>query len=507
LLRSKPITNAPHKKHTLDCKIDNSLVKLAFDVQPKSLAAITVNSSIIVAVQWISIAHPILLLWLTTMLGITIWRWQIYRAFCRESSQPIANIHYWKRRTIIGAALSGLIWGSAAFLLVPVDNVIHQAVVIAVLIVMSAGSVVTLGSVPIAAYCYLSLVLVPLVIRMFTLGNIPSSALGVMTILFAYIMYNGVQHIFNTLVTTLKIRHEQEIAKEIIQHQAYHDELTGMPNRRLLLERLKVEIARTHRHGHIGALLFLDLDNFKTINDSLGHQIGDSLLVQLGERMTKNLRDADTAARLGGDEFIFLLSNLGENPEVAGNHASIAAKHLQSILSHPFDIEGHHLHISFSIGIALFPTHGDDPFDLLKYADSAMYQAKSEGRSAVRFFVSSMQEAADSRLRLEKELHLAIEREELCLHYQILKSFTGEIVGAEALLRWQHPHNGMVMPAAFIPIAEESGLIRLLGKHVVRTACRQLNQLESDQKLSNRSYSRLISARKNFPTIISLLIL
>lgn len=474
----KPALKPHEKTAELDESIQSNLVKLLFDGQPRSLSLIAINSIVMVIAQWPVIDQRILIVWVTCVLALCLWRWWNYHAYSTQGETPGKDMRYWKAKAEQGAILSGFLWGITAFLLMPAENIGHQALIIAVLVGMSAGSVVTLAAVPVALKGYLILVLVPLIIRLFMLGSVPNFALGFMSILYFYYLYSGAQYNYAALVENMQIRRSREKAKEIIEHQAYHDDLTDLPNRRLLLDRLNVAIAHATRHGHIGAVLFLDLDRFKIINDSLGHRIGDCLLVELSQRLVSNLRHEDTAARLGGDEFILLLSELGGDIETATTNAKTIAEHLQEILAEPFEIEGHHLHISFSIGIALFPTNGDDASDLLKHADSAMYQAKAAGRNTIRFFMTSMQEAVQRKLYLEEGLRNALDGPEVSLDYQVLKSFNGDIAGVEGLLRWKHPDIGQIIPENFIPIAEDSSLIRDLGQFVLRSACRNLKQLE-----------------------------
>jgi diguanylate cyclase (GGDEF)-like protein/PAS domain S-box-containing protein len=265
-------------------------------------------------------------------------------------------------------------------------------------------------------------------------------------------------------------------AEALIERQARFDALTELPNRRHLLERMEEGLARAKRHGNTGALMFLDLDHFKTINDSLGHQVGDQLLIEVASRLRDSVRREDLVARHGGDEFVVLLSEFSDDPELTASHAQRIADKIQSALCAPYLISGHELHISPSLGISLFPTADEDVHDILKHADTAMYKAKEEGRNAVRFYRPSMQTKADERLALEKDLRLALEREEFSLHYQPQVDHKGSLIGLEALLRWHHPHRGMVQPSTFIPVAETSGQIIPIGEWVMESACRQLRQ-------------------------------
>jgi len=300
------------------------------------------------------------------------------------------------------------------------------------------------------------------------------------------------------ICATLRDITERKQAQARIEYLAYYDPLTELPNRRLLLNRLDQNLSRARRYGHYGAMLFLDLDRFKNINDSLGHPIGDELLKQVAERLTSDVRAEDTVSRLGGDEFVFLLSDLGRDATSAAAVAQHKAESIKERLAAPFVINENALHITPSIGVALFPSVNgsyETGSDILRYADTAMYRAKDDGRDTIRFFLPSMQAAADYRLALEKELRHAIERDELSLYFQPQVDYHGNILGAEALIRWIHPTKGFVSPGIFIPIAEVSGLILPIGEWVLRNACKHLKQW-NDQKLGMTHLAINVSPRQ-----------
>ena len=262
---------------------------------------------------------------------------------------------------------------------------------------------------------------------------------------------------------------ERELIEQRMRHLANHDELSGLPNRRLLLDRLAQAIALARRGGELLAVLFLDLDRFKTVNDSLGHSVGDQLLRTVAQRIVATVREGDTVARIGGDEFVVVLPRIDTGP-----HASLVAGKVMEALSQPLHIEGHDLRVTGSIGIAVFPHDGTTPDMLLRNADAAMYHAKEAGRDNQQFFAAPMNVAAAQRLSLENDLHLALERGELFLHYQPrIDLAAARLVGVEALVRWQHPTRGVLHPGGFIAVAEETGLISRLGEWVLREACRQ----------------------------------
>lgn len=261
----------------------------------------------------------------------------------------------------------------------------------------------------------------------------------------------------------------QKEFEQRISHLAYRDSLTGLPNRSLLRDRVEQSIAIAHREGGTMALLFIDLDHFKNINDSLGHAVGDRLLKEIAQRLANAIREMDTVGRLGGDEFLVLL------PDADADAAAHVAQKLLEECARPVVIETHSLAVTPSVGIAMYPKDGANFDELLKTADTAMYRAKDEGRNGYRFYTPEMNQAVFQRMVLESSLRRAIENREFVLHYQPkFELLHHTLVGVEALIRWHQPEMGMVSPAQFIPVAEESGLIEAIGKWVLEEACRQI---------------------------------
>lgn len=271
---------------------------------------------------------------------------------------------------------------------------------------------------------------------------------------------------------------ERKSFEQQIEYQATHDGLTGLPNRSLLSDRLEQCISYAERNGSKLAVAFIDLDRFKLINDSMGHDVGDRLLVEMAKRLSDSVRESDTVVRLGGDEFVILLTNIHKVEDISQSMQRILTSVAQTC-----EIDQKDFVISCSIGISLFPEDGRDPNTLLKHADSAMYEAKRAGRNNIQFYTHELNQILIERLNIEYRLRLAIERREFLLHYQPkVDFFTGQINGAEALIRWQPPGEPMISPIKFIPVAEETGLIEEIGAWVMMEACNKARELKEKLK-------------------------
>jgi diguanylate cyclase (GGDEF)-like protein len=284
-------------------------------------------------------------------------------------------------------------------------------------------------------------------------------------------------------------------AQKTIQNLAFYDPLTELPNRRMLLDRLRKTLAASARSGRLRALLFVDLDKFKTLNDLFGHQTGDLILQETARRLTVSTRETDTVARLGGDEFVLILEDLSPLPEAAAAQAERISENILTVISQPYLLAGHECLLSASIGIAVVGIQQESMEEVLQQADIAMYQAKSAGGNMARFFSPELQAAINARASLVEELRMAIKQEQLLLYYQPQVD-RGMVIGVEALVRWKHPQRGILFPDTFIPLAEETGVILPLGDWVLETACRQLAAWSDRKETSPLAIAVNISARQ-----------
>jgi len=289
---------------------------------------------------------------------------------------------------------------------------------------------------------------------------------------------------------------ERKQAEEEIYQLAFFDALTHLPNRRLLMDRLNSALAASERSQLYGAVLFLDMDRFKTLNDTLGHDHGDLLLIEVAKRIQNCVRAVDTTARLGGDEFVVILEEIDKNPEEAAYKIALIAEKIRLSLSSPYQLNQHEQHSSPSIGVCLFRGNEESADTLLKHADMAMYQVKDAGRNAVRFFDPAMQLEVETHAALEADLRNAVSHQQLQLHYQIQVNEDHNPIGAEALVRWNHPVRGLISPGLFIPIAEESSLILQIGNWVMETAIIQLGLWEKKDEAKQLSLAVNVSANQ-----------
>jgi diguanylate cyclase (GGDEF)-like protein len=289
---------------------------------------------------------------------------------------------------------------------------------------------------------------------------------------------------------------QRKNAEDMIRHLAFYDALTDLPNRQLLLDSLQRALAESARTGQHGALLFIDLDNFKILNDTLGHHIGDQLLQKVAQRLTQSVRKSDTVARLGGDEFVVMVDDLSTDAEAAAFKARVLAEKVLNTLREPFQLTGHQHFATPSIGVTSFCGNESDVGELLKQADLAMYQAKTLGRNTLCFFDPAMQASMSHNAAVGVDLREGLHTQQFVVHYQPQVDRHGRVRSVEALVRWKHPQRGLVSPAEFIPVAEQSGLILDIGQWVLQTACAQLRRWADDPRTSRLTLAVNVSVHQ-----------
>lgn len=411
--------------------------------------------------------------WLAITLLVAVYRVSSIVRYERSTpEQRKERARGWYLEMMFGALSAGATWGAAGFLLFNPHDPLNLSILGFVVAGMCAGSIVTLSGFSEAAGGFVALSLLPFLLRLLMENSEATTLMATIMLLYLVMMVAFARRVNHTVVSGLEMTFLRSRAELTIERQALFDDLTGLPNRRLLQDRLSQALVRARRHERHAALLFLDLDFFKRVNDSLGHSAGDQLLVEIARRITDLLREEDTAARLGGDEFVALL------PDMTGDPATVVAavrrrgEKLRKAIERPVVLGGTEVHITASIGASLLPGDTDNIEDLLAHADTAMYRAKEDGRNTLRFFVPDMQAILAQRMQIESQLRAALDRDdELELYLQPQFTEALSICGAELLLRWRRDGE-FIGPDLFIPIAEDSGLIYRLGDWVVEEACR-----------------------------------
>jgi diguanylate cyclase (GGDEF)-like protein/PAS domain S-box-containing protein len=582
-------------------------INILYRALPVTLVTILIHAIALAMVQFAVVPPVHVAAWTISVLFLLLLRWYWHISYARRDEHDTSRDNRWLEYNLIGVYLSGAVWGAAGILLFPSADLLHQMTLLFILAAISAGSLTTLASYPLAIHIFLLLVLAPITLRLFWEGGDSATLIAPLAMLFTllvnisaaraysnillalsksleleqamnYIRESNAQNqlllesvsegIFGTdpdgittfvnpaaahmlgyqldeligksmhsmihhchpdgraypkeecpmeltqldgkpchvtdevfwrkdgtslpveyrgtpvlhngvmsgAVVTFSDISARKQAEAQLERQAFFDSLTGLPNRVLLHDRLEQAVVQTRRHEQMGALLFLDLDQFKMINDTLGHSSGDILLREMAVRLRGTIRHEDTAARMGGDEFVVLLAGLPTETDRAINIIRNIAEKIHRRLSLPVNLSGHRLQVTCSIGITMFPFNSDHADAILMQADTAMYRAKEAGRNGTQFFLPSMQVIAEERLAMQDDLREAIARKQFKLHYQPQFDCEGRIIGAEALLRWEHPKQGLIMPHSFITLAEETGLILPVGEWVLEAGCDMLRR-------------------------------
>lgn len=501
---------------------------------PVSLVMNALIASILVAFQHSTLNAESVMVWSTLFGAALILRAAVSVAYHRTKEDALTS-GSWLTRFRIGSTTTGIAWGLASFQLFPVDDMQHQALLVFAIAGMTAGAAASLSVDIVSSLSFILFALVPLIVKLLVEGESVYVAMCFMATLYLITLittsrrsfiniqdniclrFDAVKREKELLDSEDKLRKHQEllenivdkrthelqieinnrkVAEEEIKQLAMFDSLTHLSNRRHLMERLQHAMISSMRHCRKGAVFFIDLDNFKSLNDNLGHDIGDLLLQQVAQRLALCVRESDTVARLGGDEFVVILEDLSKLTNEAAAQAVTISEQILSTLSQPYQLNIYECHITTSIGATLFDGHEQGAEELLKQADIAMYQAKKGGRNTMRFFDMEMQKTIDVRLALENDLKQAIECRQFQLYYQIQMDCSRQPLGAEALIRWIHPERGIVSPATFIPLAEETGLILNIGEWVLETACAQLKLWECDARTQNLVLAVNVSAKQ-----------
>ncbi len=329
--------------------VKSEQTRILFAAVPSSLFAVLVCSSILAIAQWQVVDQRTILAWFAMTNLLSLLRLLMLRQFEREErDQLIDNI--WAQRAVITSLSAGFIWGIGGFLLFPEHSPIHQVFLAFVISGICAGSITTLSAINNAARGFVILASLPIIIKFNLIDSEFSLAMTILSILFVMMVLMSAKRLNQTILESLQFRHQRELAEQTIRYQAQYDELTNLPNRRLFLATLRQEMAKAERHHRYGAVFFIDLDRFKLVNDSLGHSVGDDLLVEASQKIASRVRQEDTVARLGGDEFVVLLPEVGNDLESTGAHASMIADEMRKLFIQPFMIQGHEIHLTISIG-------------------------------------------------------------------------------------------------------------------------------------------------------------
>ncbi|HEX7031183.1 MAG TPA: diguanylate cyclase, partial [Gammaproteobacteria bacterium] len=474
----------------VDRQVEGEMTNLLFRSARGLHVSTIIGAVLIAALFWVNVGHLVLLLWTVYMTVTGAARAWVAANFNRREI-PLGDSGPWLQRFQTGNLLSGLGWGAAGILLFVPGNSASQLVLTVIIVVAIAVSLPSLSAGRRLFVQFALLAITPLLVRHLLEGlQANLVAAGLLIFLFPLLTAFALRG-YRQRVDELQARFAyadlaRELSGEIaVRRQAEHrlldlanyDQLTGLPNRALLRDRLEQSIAKARRRNTRIAVLFADIDRFKSVNDSLGHHVGDEVLRTVAARLKKCIREENTVARMSGDEFIVVMEEFDDIDAVR----SLARRMLMET-SEPVAMEdGSDIKLSASIGISLYPDHGREVETLLQNADIAMYRAKTGGRNTFQIFAADMHAEALTRLSRENALRRALENEEFFLAYQPqVDTFSGGYIGVEALIRWESPEYGLVSPGEFIPLAEDTGLIRPLGDWALRTACEQAAKFRED---------------------------
>jgi len=470
------------------------IVGMLYSNNRRSLMAAIVVMIALLLVQWHLIDHIILTVW--SSIFLVAYGIRAYLTYQYEKDlQRELHSRQWLQWFRASTCFCGLAWGLGGILLFPEADTAHQAFLIFALVGVSGAGIIIYSVDTLSTNLFSGGIVLFMIPRFLIHGSSVSLALAVLFMVYVFYVTVAGRSLANSLRENISLRIASNLDNKKVHQLAYYDFLTGLPNRRLLTDRLNQAFARCVRHQHYGAVLCLDLNNFKGLNDSKGHQAGDELLQQVAFRLQQCLRKKDTIARMGGDEFIAVLDELSTDKAEAITAAQATAEKMMAVFSQPFELQNSKYRTAPSIGICLFLGDLLKEDEVLRRADIAMYQAKkSDNLNSIQMYDEAVHPAVEMRATLENELAFALQGKQLLLYYQVQVNELQQPTGAEVLLRWQHPTLGMIPPDQFIPIAEETGEIVSIGQWVLAQACQQLKHWSQSVHTAQLKLSVNVSA-------------